>query len=128
VTEAIRDLEALTDGFFAAIVRGDWSDVRSRLHPEARAVQNVGGGEGTAVETLRRMQRLVESMSAISYENVRRVVGPDAVAEQHDVRMTRPDGVDVVLDVCIILCFDDEGRIVRLDEYLDSAAAVGLRP
>ena len=45
----------------------------------------------------------------------------DAVVEQHDVRMTRKDGTEIVFDVCIILRFDTDGRIRRIDEYLDSA-------
>ena len=121
------DLEALTAAFFAAIVRSDWEDVESRLHPEARAYQNVVGVEASARDTFAQMRGLVRSMAGIAYENPRRVVGPDAVVEQHDVRMTRKDGVDVVIDVCILLRFDADGKIVRLDEYLDSAAAAALR-
>ena len=126
MAETRPNLETLTDDFFSAIVRGDWDDVEARIHPDARAYQNVGGGETNARSTFQQMRKLVESVASIAYENPRRVVASDAVVEQHDVRMTRKDGVDVVLDVCIILRFDDDGRIVRLDEYLDSAAAAGL--
>ncbi len=126
MAETRPNLETLTDDFFAAIVRHDWDDVEARIHPDARAYQNIGGGETDARRTFKKMRRLVESVASIAYENPRRVVAADAVVEQHDVRMTRKDGVDVVLDVCIILRFDDDGRIVRLDEYLDSAAAAGL--
>lgn len=126
MAETRPNLETLTDDFFAAIVRHDWDDVEARIHPDARAYQNIGGGETDARSTFQKMRRLVESVASIAYENPRRVVAADAVVEQHDVRMTRKDGVDVVLDVCIILRFDDDGRIVRLDEYLDSAAAAGL--
>jgi ketosteroid isomerase-like protein len=126
MAETRPNLETLTDDFFAAIVRHDWDDVEARIHPDARAYQNIGGGETDARSTFKKMRRLVESVASIAYENSRRVVAADAVVEQHDVRMTRTDGVDVVPDVCIILRFDDDGRIVRLDEYLDSAAAAGL--
>ena len=85
------------------------------MHPNARAYQNIGGGETSARSTLKGMRKLVESVASIAYKNPRRVVAVDAVVEQCDVRMTRTDGVEVVLDVCIILRFDDEGRIVRLD-------------
>ena len=68
------DLEALTDAFFAAIVRGDWDDVGTRIHPDARAYQNVGGGELPAPQTLKQMRALVESCRAIAYENWVRVL------------------------------------------------------
>ncbi|MGH0028466.1 MAG: nuclear transport factor 2 family protein [Myxococcota bacterium] len=120
------DVERLTDEFFAAIERRDWDDVERRIHPEARAMQNVVGQDVDARGLLRSMRGLVASLGDIAYENPRRVVGSDAVVEQHDVRMTRKDGKDVVIDVCILLRFDAEGRIVRLDEYFDSAAAAAL--
>lgn len=120
------DLEKLTDEFFDAISRRDWDAVEERIHPDARAIQNIVGKETEARGLLRSMRSLVESLGALAYENPRRVVGADAVVEQHDVRMTRKDGKDVLIDVCIILRFGEDGRIVRLDEYLDSAAAAGL--
>ena len=55
------------------------------------------------------------------YENLRWIVSLDAVVEQHDVRMTLADGASVVLDVCILLRFGPDGKILRIDEYLDSA-------
>ena len=37
------------------------------------------------------------------------------------MRMTREDGREIVLDICILLHFDADGKITRIDEYLDSA-------
>ena len=121
------DLEKRTAEFFAAITRRDWVDATERIHPEARAMQNFVGQEVNARELFQSMRALVDSLSAFAYENPRRIVGRDAVVEQHDVRMTRRDGAEVVLDVCIILRFDTEGRIVRIDEYLDSAGVAPLQ-
>ncbi len=120
------DLEKLTDEFFAAIVRREWDDVVERIHPEARAVQNISGEEVGGRDLLQSMRGLVESLSGLRYERPRRVVGVDAVVEQHDVCMTRPDGVEVVVDVCIILRFGADGLIHRIDEYLDSAQVRAL--
>ena len=122
----MENLETLTDQFFAAIVRGDWDDALERIHPEARAVQNISGEEVDARSMLQSMRGLVESLESLAYENVRRIVAANAVVEQHDVRMTRKDGRDVILDVCILLRFTEDGRIQRIDEYLDSAQAAPL--
>jgi len=120
------DLEKRAEDFFAAISRGDWEEATQRIHPTARAIQNIGGEEVNARELLKSMQSLVASLSHLSYEKQRRVIGHDAVVEQHDVCMTRKDGVEVRLDVCIILRFDSAGAITRIDEYLDSAGAARL--
>ena len=121
------DLEKRTVEFFAAITRRDWVDAIERIHPEARAMQNFVGQEVNARELFESMRALVDSLAAFAYENPRRIMGCDAVVEQHDVKMTRHDGVEVVLDVCVVLRFDAEGRIVRLDEYLDSAGVAPLQ-
>ncbi|MDG2333813.1 MAG: nuclear transport factor 2 family protein [Myxococcota bacterium] len=120
------DLEKRTEAFFSAITLGDWQAAADQIHPEAVAIQNIVGKETDARELLQSMRGMVESLDSLRYENVRRVVGNDAVVEQHDVCMTRKDGLEVRLDVCIILGFDPAGIIIRIDEYLDSAAAARL--
>ena len=119
-------LETLTEDFFAAITRRDWDDAIERIHPEGRARQNIAGEEVNARDLLASMRGLVESLSAFTYENPRRIVSHDAVVEQHDVRMTRKDGEEIVFDICVLLRFDETGKIVRIDEYLDSAPVARL--
>lgn len=114
-------LEKLTQDFFAAITRRDWSDALERVHPDGRAMQNISGEEVDARTLLTSMRGLVESLKSFAYENPRRILGKNAVVEQHDVRMAREDGRELVLDICIVLHFDNDGRITRIDEYLDSA-------
>ena len=120
------DLENLTGEFFAAITRRDWEDALERIHPEGRARQNIAAEEVNARDLLTSMRGLVESLAAFAYENPRRIVSDSAVVEQHDVRMTRKDGEDIVFDICVLLRFDADGKIVRIDEYLDSAPVARL--
>ena len=63
---------------------------------------------------------------SVTYSDVRRLVGDGFVVEQHVVTLTRPDGVSASTDVCVVLRFDDDGLINRLDEYVDSAAFASL--
>ena len=58
---------------------------------------------------------------SVTYSDVRRSVGDGFVVEQHVVTLTRPDGKSASTDVCVVLRFDDDGLITRLDEYVDSA-------
>ena len=61
-----------------------------------------------------------------SVSEVRRSVGDGFVVEQHVVALTRPDGKSATTDVCVVLRFDDDGLITRLDEYADSAVFASL--
>lgn len=115
-------LKKLTEDFFAAITRRDWADALERVRPDGRAQQNISGEEVDARTLLTSMRGLVESLKSFTYENPRRIIGELAVVEQHDVRMTRKDGREIVIDICVLLHFDESGKIIRIDEYLDSAA------
>ena len=121
------NIEELTKAFFSDISARDWELAIERLDPDARAVQNISGNEVNARELLKSMRGLVESLAHFSYENPRRIVGKESVVEQHDVRMVRHDGVEVVIDICIVLRFSSEVLITRIDEYLDSGALQALR-
>jgi ketosteroid isomerase-like protein len=63
---------------------------------------------------------------SVKYSDVRRSVGDGFVVEQHVVTLTRPDGKSASTDVCVVLRFDDDGMITRLDEYVDSAVFAAL--
>jgi ketosteroid isomerase-like protein len=63
---------------------------------------------------------------SVTYSDVRRLVGDGFVVEQHLVTLTRPDGKSASTDICVVLRFDDDGLITRLDEYVDSVAFASL--
>lgn len=64
--------------------------------------------------------------TTLRYENVRRVRGESSVTEMHDAVFTKPDGLVIRIDICVVAQFDADGKITRTDEYLDSAAAAAL--
>ncbi len=49
-----------------------------------------------------------------------------AVAEQHVVTLTRPDGTSASSEVCLVARFDEDGLVTRLEEYVDTSAMAGL--
>ncbi|HEX9260299.1 MAG TPA: nuclear transport factor 2 family protein [Acidimicrobiales bacterium] len=119
------DIEARTDEFFRATAEQDWDAFFAAFAPGATVKHNYGQEQGVP-ETASFLQLLATRGISISYENARRVVGADALVEQHDVRMRRADGVEAVLDVAVVLRFDEHGLITRLDEYVDPAGAAPL--
>ena len=114
------DLSDLTDQFFAAAAASDVDAMLALCADGCRFKQNIGDEGGTDV-----LRELVEGLAAlgvtVSYSDVRRVVADGAVTEQHLVTLARSDGTAVSADVCVVLRFDADGRITRLDEYLDGA-------
>jgi ketosteroid isomerase-like protein len=56
---------------------------------------------------------------SVTYEAVRRVVATDAVVDEHIARMRHQDGREATGAACVVLRFDDDGIILRLDEYID---------
>lgn len=120
------DYGRVLDELFAAAEAGDWATFRSKFADDAVLKQNVGPAQpiDVALETL---PLLFVDGTTIKYENVRRVGGGSGLTEMHDAVFTKPDGRVIRLDICVVVQFDEHGKITRADEYLDSAAAAALR-
>ncbi len=65
-------------------------------------------------------------MSGLRYDIVRRVPAPDGVLQQHVLRGRLPNGAEVELHAAMYLQVRD-GRITRIEEYLDSARRSDIR-
>ncbi len=119
------DIEALTDQFFQLGTTQDWEGMAA-MFAKGAVVSQPGAGELGVDQLVLNLGGLSKAGIRTSYENVRRVVGADSVAEQHDVRLTRPDGVEVLLDVCVVMRFGADGLLTRVDEYFDPTAVAPL--
>ncbi len=119
-------LDDRLDRTFAAAEAGDWATFRAAFADDAVLKQNVGP-EQSIDEALKYLTRLTADGTVLKYDNVRRVRGESSITEMHDAVFTTPDGRVIRIDLCVVMQFNDDGKIVRADEYLDSAAAAGLR-
>jgi len=119
------DMDALLDMTFAAAEANDWETFRSMFADDAVLVQNVGT-EQSIDEAMSTLPRLTADGTSLRYENVRRAGGGTAMTEMHDAVFTKPDGREVRIDICVVVQFNEAGKIKRTDEYLDSAAAAAL--
>ena len=59
------------------------------------------------------------------YDEIRRQPTPTGFVQQHVLRGTAPDGTAVEIPACLIVTIAD-GRITRLEEYLDTKDAAAL--
>ena len=117
--------DVVLDRIFAAAEAGDWATFRSAFADDAVLKQNVGPEQPIA-DAMKMLPLFTADGTKLRYENVRRVSGPDSATEIHDAVFTKPDGRVVRIDICVVMQFNDDGKIIRADEYLDSAAAAGL--
>ena len=69
---------------------------------------------------------VTKNIAGLRYEEIRRHVTPAGFVQQHVLRGTAPNGKPLEVPACI-LCSVKDGRITRLDEYLDSAQIAVLR-
>ena len=119
------DLAATTAELFSIFESQEFEGLERLLAPEAKMKQN-GNPEHGVDGLMAFVQGLKNDGVSVAYSDVRRSVGDGFVVEQHVVTLTRPDGKSVSTDVCVVLRFDEQGRITRLDEYADSAVFAAL--
>jgi hypothetical protein len=120
------DIGAQTGQLFSIFESQEFDGLESLLAPDAKMKQN-GNPEHDVAGLLAFVQGLKNEGVSVEYSDVRRSVGDDFVVDQHVVTLTRPDGKSVSTDVCVVLRFDDNGLITRLDEYADSAVFAALQ-
>ena len=116
----------LCDLFFAAISRGDIDAVRAIYAPDAVIWHNDEKAEQTPDRNLKVLGWVTRNIKDMRYEEVRRHETPTGFVEQHVLRVVAPNGAPLEIPACIV-CEVREGRITRLDEYLDSAQTAALR-
>ena len=119
---------SIADRLFSAIAAGDVAAVRALYAPDARIWHNFDGVTQTAEENLAVLQWVTTHIHGLRYDDVRRQTTPDGFVQQHVLRGTVGNGVAVEIPACIVVTIRD-GRITRLDEYIDSKhAKVLLEP
>ena len=117
------EIRALAKRFFDAVEAGDIDTVFATYSADARIWHNTDGAEQTRDDnaaTLKGFVRQHDLQPAPGDDPPPAAFSTGGFVHQHTLRGTRPDGVAVSLDACIV-CAVEDGRITRLDEYFDSA-------
>ena len=112
---------------FTCIEAGDPSGVDALYSDDVEVWHNFSNAVQTKAENLQTLTGLIGSVEKIRYD-VRERLALDAerVVQRHDLCCTLKDGTSFTIPACIFITVRD-GRIVRIDEYLDSAQANALR-
>lgn len=113
-------IRALARRFFDAIEAGDVETVADCYTPDAAIWHNFDNVAQSREENLSVLRGLIDRISNRRYEDRRVEVFDGGFVHQHVLSGTRKDGQRVSLPAALI-CRLRDGRIARLDEYLDSA-------
>lgn len=105
---------------FDAIAAGRIEDVRALYAPDAVIWHNHDGVEQTVAENLTTLGWIATHLGDVQYTQVRRRLTADGFVQQHVLMATNRRGERVAVPACIVATVRD-GRITRIDEYLDRA-------
>jgi len=114
----------LAERFFRAVERGDIDQIRAIYAPDARIWHNHDRKEQTVDENLRVLVWVARNLTNRRYKVQRRVAIPGGFLQQH-VLEAETAGGPFSMPACVVVEVRD-GRIARLEEYLDSAQAAHL--
>jgi ketosteroid isomerase-like protein len=110
---------------FAAIEAGDIDAVRSLYAPDVVVWHNHDGRTQSLHDNLRTLRWMTTHLPGARYTEVRRAAIAGGFVQQHVLVVTNRCGRVVAVPACIVAEVVD-GRITRLDEYLDSAHVAAL--
>jgi ketosteroid isomerase-like protein len=111
----------VAERLFAAIEAGDIDAVRDLYDPDAEIWHNTDRVTQGRDENLATLAWVHRNLSGITYEDIRRSATDDGFVQRHVFTAASRAGRRVEVPACIVASVRD-GRITRLDEYLDSAA------
>jgi ketosteroid isomerase-like protein len=110
----------LAERFFKAIEAGDIEAVMEIYAPDAEIWHNTDGLTQSPADNARTLTWITTNLQGVSYTEIRRSATEDGFVQQHLLVATNRAGQRVEVPACIVTRIAD-GRITRLDEYLDSA-------
>lgn len=111
---------ALADRFIEAIQAGDIATVKACYHPDVVVWLNTAGVGVDRQANLGVLTGFVGKTSERRYQNRRVQAFPGGYVQQHLLKATHVKGPVLELAATLV-CQVQNGVIVRLDEYFDSA-------
>jgi len=114
------DMISLARRFVAAIQAKDGDAVRACYAPQARIWHNNDGKFQTVDENIKGVHWIHRVLANVQYDVKRLVAIPGGFLQEHVLRGTLASGETFAMPACVI-CMVEDGVIVTLDEYLDSA-------
>lgn len=117
----------IAERLIGAITAGDVEAVRQVYAADCVIWHNNDNLEQSVDANLAVLRWVVQHIRNLRYEDIRRHCTETGFVEQHVLRGTAPNGQELHIPACLV-CTVKDGRIMRLDEYLDTAHLTPLLP
>lgn len=105
--------------FFDALARGDRQAIIDCCAPDLRVWHSFDGIELDFDKAMTALDWFFRALPERRYERVSRHAFADGFVQQHVLTGTLANGTPLVWPACAV-CRVDHGRIVSVDEYMDS--------
>ncbi|MDO8290809.1 MAG: nuclear transport factor 2 family protein [Parvibaculum sp.] len=120
------DVMKLAEKFVSAIEAGDIEAVKDCYAPDAQIWHNFDDVNQSVTDNLKVLKWMSGVLSDRHYAILRRVEIPGGYMQQHVLHGKLKNGAPFSMSACLVIQVED-GRIKRLEEYLDVAQAAALR-
>lgn len=118
--------EALASLLVRSIMSGDIETLRNEVYsPDVVIWHNFDQIEQRLEDNMKVMAWMAKTLTTMSYDEIQVHVTPSGYVQQHVLRGTTKSGVAIEVPACLIVSISD-GKISRLDEYLDTAQVAAL--
>lgn len=117
---------SIAEKLFKGIEAKDIDTVAALYSEDIRVWHNFSNAEQTKSDNLAVLDGLTRSVANIEYEVLERHLIGDRVLQRHNLKCRTKAGEKFLIPACILITIR-AGKIVRIDEYLDSAQANALR-
>ncbi len=118
------EMNELADRLLSAIVAADIDGLRAVYAPDAEIWHNFDERNQTVDENVLTLDDLHSRASGLAYTEIRRFLAPDGFVQQH-VLVGQARGGPLRMPA-IIRFWVADGRVTRLEEYLDTRQAMVL--
>ena len=117
--------DEVAEQLVAAFAARDLAGLRALYHDDAEIWHNTDRRVQRPADNTPTVTWLFHNLPDARYVDIRRSLTADGYVQQHVLVATNRAGRRVEVEACLVVKVTD-GRITRLDEYLDSAAAAAL--
>ena len=112
--------------FIDAITIGDADAARACYAPDAQIWHNFDGVTQTVEEHIALMDAMTKRVADRRYVVHRLEPIEGGYLQQHTLELVLPDGRELATEAVALVTVDDEGRIARIDEWLDPAPVLAM--
>ena len=119
------ELDTLASDFFGAVLSRNLGRVAELYDPEAEIWHSVSKQIQNREENLKLLALYTSRFSRLNYDIHSRDFFPGGLVQRHTIEGQTNSGKIISIPVCIII-YADNGKIQRIFEYIDSAAAASI--